>query len=182
MLHRVAHRRRWATPRRASRFIKSLAKRGYRLLPAVELVTNHGETGGVAPASETAPERQLKNLPVSTSVLTPPEELPRVTRGYVRMSFLLMQVMYLIFYIVALARCPRLRKSCAHAVARPSCVTIAFIRTAAVGIPIRRYLLSAVSFRIQGLRGRFLTTVGSHLILIPLPYRPGRCPSSAAWR
>ena len=88
----------------------------------------------------------------STAVLTRPEELPRVPQGYVRVLFLLIQVMYLTFYIVALARLSVVQKILAHVVFRPSLVTIALIVTAAIAIPIRCYLLSAISLDIQGLR------------------------------
>jgi cholera toxin transcriptional activator len=140
------------------RFIETLAKRGYRFLPAVEVVTNHGEKGGgVVNATETPPDRQVQTQPVSTAVLTQPEELPRVPQGYVRVLFLLIQVMYLSFYIVALARLSVVEEILAHVVSRPSLVTIALIVTAAIAIPIRCYVLSAVSFDIQGLRGKFST-------------------------
>jgi len=85
------------------RFIETLAKRGYRFLPAVEVVTNREAKGGAVDATETRSDRQVNHQPL-TSILTRPEELPRLPQGYVRVLFLLIQVMYLSFYIVALAR------------------------------------------------------------------------------
>jgi len=135
------------------RFIETLAKRGYRFLPAVEVLINHGEKGGVLDATPTLPDRPVGNQ--STAVLTRPEELPRVPQGYVRVLFLLIQAMYLSFYTVALARLSVVQEILAHVVSRTSLVTTALIVTAVIGIPIRCYLLSAVSFDIQGLRGKF---------------------------
>jgi len=82
------------------RFIETLAKRGYRFLPAVEVVTDHAEASIVG----APPAAPIKKPSPSTSVLTRPEDLPPVPQGYVRVLFLLIQVMYLSFYIVALAR------------------------------------------------------------------------------
>ena len=97
----------------------------------------------------------MKNPSPSTSVLTRPEDLPRVPQGYVRVLFLLIQVMYLSFYIVAVARLSAVEEILARVAAHPSYITVALIGTAAIGIPIRLYLLSAVSFDIQGLRHKF---------------------------
>jgi cholera toxin transcriptional activator len=145
------------------RFIETQAKRGYRFLPVVEVVTNHGEKAGVVNATPTA--RQVKAEPGAVAVLTRPEELPQVPQGYVRVLFLLLQVMYLSFYIVALARLSAVEEILGRAVSRPSLVTIAFIVTAAIGIPIRCYLLSAVSFDIQGLKGKFSKLFPAVLVL-----------------
>ena len=141
------------------RFIETLAKRGYRFLPAVEVVANHGEKAGIVGTMRTAPRPPMKNPSPSTSVLTRPEDLPRVPQGYVRVLFLLIQVMYLSFYIVAVARLSAVEEILARVAAHPSYITVALIGTAAIGIPIRLYLLSAVSFDIQGLRHKFSKAV-----------------------
>jgi cholera toxin transcriptional activator len=133
------------------RFIETLAKRGYRFLPAVEVVTNHGEAGSVG----TLPSAPMNYPSPSTSVLTRPEDLPPVPQGYVRVLLLLIQVMYLSFYIVALARLSAVEEILARAAAHPSYIMVPLIVTAVIAIPIRLYLLSAVSFDIQGLRHKF---------------------------
>lgn len=53
----------------------------------------------------------------------------------------------------------------ARIVALPSLVTRALVVTAAIGIPIRCYLLSAVSFDIQGLRAKFSKLFPAILVL-----------------
>jgi len=62
------------------RFIETLAKRGYRFLPAVEVVTNREAKGGAVDATETRSDRQVNHQPL-TSILTRPEELPRLPQG-----------------------------------------------------------------------------------------------------
>jgi cholera toxin transcriptional activator len=122
------------------RFIETLAKRGYRFLSVVEVVTNREDKGGAVDASETRSDRPV-NHQALTSVLSRPEELPRVPQGYVRVLFLLIQVMYLSFYIVALARLSVVEEILAQIVSRPRLVTIVLIVTATID---SRPLLPAV--------------------------------------
>jgi cholera toxin transcriptional activator len=147
------------------RFIETLAKRGYRFLPAVEVVANHGEKAGIVGATPSAPDPPMKDPSPPTSVLTRPEDLRQVPQGYVRALFLLIQVMYLSFYIVALARLSAVEEILAGFTAQPSYVTVALIVTAAIGIPIRLYLLSAVSFDVHGLRHKFSKLFPAVLLL-----------------
>ena len=136
------------------RFIETLAKRGYRFMVPVELVsTTDGENSGL-PKSE-ASRAQPDISPRPTSLLTHPEELPNVPHGYVRILFLLIQVMYLCFYIAALARISVVQDLLQQTFGRPAWVAIILIVTAAIGIPIRFYLLSAVSFDVRDLSRKF---------------------------
>ena len=143
------------------RFIETLAKRGYRFLPPVELITNHGAertspvvTPNLTPIS--AAIRQGTSPALSSSLLTSPEDLPIVPHGYVRGLFLLIQIMYLSFYIVALARLAALEQLLDKEFARADWITIVLVGSAALGIPVRLYLLSAVSFDVKGLTRKFL--------------------------
>ena len=151
------------------RFIETLAKRGYRFLLPVELVTNHRATkpivnSSVAPAETTTP---LETTPpaASSSLLTAPEELPSVPHGYVRGLFLLIQIMYLSFYIVALARLPAVEQLLDREFGRADWITITLIASAALGIPVRLYLLSAVSFDIKSLSRKFLKLFPATFVL-----------------
>jgi len=136
------------------RFIETLAKRGYRFLLPVEQVTNHRTEGNVSLSSQIAATSTVSS-PQTTSLLTAPEELPIVPHGYVRGLFLLIQVMYLSFYIAALARLPAVEQLLDRAFGRADWVTIILIASAALGIPVRLYLLSAVSFDVRGLSRKF---------------------------
>jgi cholera toxin transcriptional activator len=132
------------------RFIETLAKRGYRFLPAVE-------TDGKAEAAVSTTEAPVSlALESSTSVLTRSEDLPSVPHGYIRVLFLLIQIMYLSFYIAALARLSAVEELLEHVFGRPAWITGIMVASAAVGIPVRLYLLSAVSFDIAGLTRKFL--------------------------
>lgn len=142
-------------------FIETLAKRGYRFLLPVEPATNHrGEGGNSAEvANKAADSAMISRQPApvqSTWLLTRPEELPSVPHGYVRVLFLLIQIMYLGFYIAALARLSRVEELLEQVFGHPAWVTAILILTAAVGVPIRLYLLSAVSFDVKDLSRKFL--------------------------
>jgi DNA-binding winged helix-turn-helix (wHTH) protein len=131
------------------RFIETLAKRGYRFLPSVET----GERIAISP-SET-PRPIASSLP-KASLLTRSEDLPAVPYGYVRVLFLLIQIMYLSFYIAALARLGVIIELLEHGFARPGWITAVLVLSAAIGIPVRLYLLSAIAFDVAGLSRKFL--------------------------
>jgi cholera toxin transcriptional activator len=136
------------------RFIETLAKRGYRFLVPVEIATPNGENA-IAKSAEVPFATMAQSPPEPKSLLTHPEELPNVPHGYVRVLFLLIQVMYLSFYIAALARISSIEDLLHRAFGRASWIAIVVIVTASVGIPIRLYLLSAVSFDIRDLSRKF---------------------------
>jgi cholera toxin transcriptional activator len=132
------------------RFIETLAKRGYRFLPAVEQVGNT-KTGATA----STVKLQTASSP-RTSLLTRSEDLPSVPHGYVRVLFLLIQILYLCFYIAALARLGVVEELLEHIFGHPAWITAILAVSAAVGIPVRLYLLAAVSFDLAGLSRKFL--------------------------
>jgi len=134
------------------RFIETLAKRGYRFLPAVETVTNGKPEATVSPQAQDP----IATSSSGRSLLTRSEDLPAVPQGYVRVLFLLIQILYLSFYIGALARLGVVEELLEHAFGRPAWITAILVVSAAVGIPVRLYLLSAVSFDITGLSRKFL--------------------------
>jgi cholera toxin transcriptional activator len=131
------------------RYIETLARRGYRFIAPL----NHGGTDAfVRPA-----ERSEAPVPqTSTDVFHPDLEVPIPRRGLTRGLFALVQLMYLIFYVVALFRIHAV-----HGIAEsflPGWGTIlqaAVMVTAGVGIPLRCYLLSAVGFDYQRLGEKF---------------------------
>lgn len=147
------------------RFIETLAKRGYRFLVPVEVVASPRNQSGVAsvPAADLSAPAQSSSS--SNSFLTHPEEVPAVPHGYVRVLFLLIQVMYLSFYIVALARLSRVEDLLEQIFGRPAWITTVLIVTAAIGIPIRLYLLTAVSFDVKGLSRKFLKLFPATFVL-----------------
>ncbi len=87
--------------------------------------------------------------------LARPEDLPRSSHRVVRTLFLLLQGMYLGFYVGALANLPEVHELLS-ALPGTEVVFAGLIATAALLIPVRVFLLCAVLFRAPGFRGRFL--------------------------
>jgi len=152
------------------RFIETLAKRGYRFLLPVEVVSNQRaqDTSSASipnpvPVSPAAPQATIPAP--STSLLTSRDELPVVSHGYVRGLFLLIQIMYLSFYIAALARLSAVEQLLDREFGRADWITILLIASAALSIPVRLYLLSAVSFDVKGLSRKFLKLFPATFVL-----------------
>jgi len=144
------------------RFIETLARRGYRFLAPVQsedvsAVTDEpAPVPGVAPASSGAEfdKPTLTSSPLD-ALLTASHEVPRVRPRYVRILFVLIQIMYLCFYIVALAKLPRVAELIDAAVPQPDAVIALVVLSGLIGIPIRLYLLAAVAFKIENLAAKF---------------------------
>jgi len=165
------------------RFIETLARRGYRFIAPVEAVDLSrttalvsGEPGKVspAPASVSHPPAQpaapiLQSIPAAEmtgatqaesefpqGLLTGPNEIPQASPLLVRVLFVLLQVMYLCFYIISLARLGEVERIIRGMLPNTFWAVALLVVTAAVGIPTRLYLLSAVAFHAPGLREKFL--------------------------
>ncbi|MGO8796918.1 MAG: winged helix-turn-helix domain-containing protein [Candidatus Sulfotelmatobacter sp.] len=145
------------------RFIETLAKRGYRFLVPVEAVS-HPPAAFSSKADPPAPSTQ-ETSHTSIFRLSRQEELPAVSLSYVRALFLLIQIMYLVFYVIALARLPVVEDLLERALGGRPVAIIVLIASAGVGIPIRLYLLSAMSFSIQDLSAKFRRLFPGLLVL-----------------
>jgi DNA-binding winged helix-turn-helix (wHTH) protein len=135
------------------RFIETLAKRGYRFIAPVD-------TGAAEPQLVPAPNPQAKpaagnSWALPSTLLTQPHEVPTAPRAVVRILFLLIQVMYLSIYVVSLAKLGRVHVLIGEMVAHTTWAVVLLIVTAAVGIPTRLYLISAVGFDYRGLGAKF---------------------------
>jgi cholera toxin transcriptional activator len=142
------------------RFVETLAKRGYRFLVPVESA-RHGSGDRLEKPTATVSERET--FP-STFSLTHLEELPTVSGGYVRSLFLLIQIMYLSFYVAALWRLAAVANLLDRVFGHPA-ATVVLIISAAVGIPVRLYLLSAVAFDVKDLSRKFMRLFPSLLVI-----------------
>ncbi len=164
-----------------SRFVQTLARRGYRFVAPVERIDlGEAPLPEVANSSaETAPDRKGKDLegkdwsanhPATEEhsedsartesklfgrILASPEELPKASFRVVQTLFVLMQLMYLGFYVGALANLAEIEELFSSLSRATEAVTVMIV-TAAVLIPVRAFLLSAVLFHAPGLRGKFL--------------------------
>jgi cholera toxin transcriptional activator len=133
------------------RFIETLARRGYRFLAPVEFVA---KDSGPAPV-QFVTEAVSPKLPSPVAVLTRAEDVPAVRRRYVRVLFFLIQVMYLSFYVAALAQLARVQELLEQTLGYPAWAMTVLIVSAVIGLPIRLYLISAVAFDLSGLSRKF---------------------------
>ncbi len=131
------------------RYVETLARRGYRFVAPVQAP----EPAAVATAATTMDHPEL--------------EVPLPNRGLMRGLFGLIQIMYLIFYLSALFHLPDLDRITESFLPgwRSFALFVAVIVTAGVGIILRCYLLSAVSFDYGRLREKFERIF---LLILPL--------------
>jgi cholera toxin transcriptional activator len=137
------------------RFIQTIPRRGYRFIASLDAAGN--ASGSAKPAESDGPGMTSpSDAESSTSMLSDPRELPPVSRSVVRVLFSLIQVMYFGFYVISLANAHWIEAFLARELRHPAWIFAALLVTAAVGIPIRLYLLSASLFGYSGLSSRFL--------------------------
>lgn len=140
------------------RFIQTIPRRGYRFIAPREVVgeADHPRAASLEAEEEFAHEENAFGDEFKSGGLSRAEELPQVSSKTVRLLFSGIQVMYLSFYVVSLARLSIVETILA-ASGYPERLILAMLTvTAAAGIPIRLYLLSASVFRYRGLTQKFL--------------------------
>ena len=144
------------------RFIETLARRGYRFIAPVEVIETNGRSSvpvvrSDPPSSSAQAETDLPSeAAAAETILTSATEVPRASPRVVRTLFLLLQVMYLCFYLTSLARLHMVEEIVSRASSHPKWIITVLIVTAVVGIPTRLYLISAAGFAAPGLREKFL--------------------------
>ncbi len=125
------------------RYVETLARKGYRFVAPVERL-------GVDEAAELPGDGGF-----GAKILARPEDLPAAPRGLVQVLYLLLQAMYLSFYIGALgnlAEIEGLLRGLRFAGALFDVVVV----TAAILIAVRAFTLCAALFHAPGFKGRFL--------------------------
>lgn len=123
------------------RFVETLARRGYRFIAPVQ--NNATGPATVEPAAAKSPTAHAP-----APELHPDLEVPIPRRGLTRGLFVLIQVMYLSFYVAALIRLHAIQEI-ADSFLAPWGATVlaaAVLVTAGVGIPLRCYLISGTGF------------------------------------
>jgi cholera toxin transcriptional activator len=126
------------------RFVETVARRGYRFLASVE---------SSQPASVVMAEIQLST---SAAPFHPELEVPLPHRAITRGLFVLIQIMYLSFYLAALFHWSQIDLTGIFYPGWQSFTVIFLILvTAAIGIPLRCYLISAASFDYRRLGEKF---------------------------
>ena len=120
------------------RFVETLGRRGYRFVAPVERIS---EEPPAVPAE-------------MSRILAAPEDLPKSSHAVVQTLFVLLQVMYLAFYIGALANLAEIDGFFSALPFSTQPFTVMVV-TAALLIPVRAFLLCAVFFHAPGMREKF---------------------------
>ena len=138
------------------RYIETLARRGYRFIAPVQ-----NSSGGTVHMGTAAPGRSAEHSSASLTQelrdVHPELEIPLPHRGFTRGLFALAQLMYLIFYLVALFRLHAVQEIADSFLPGwgAALLVAALMVTAGVGIPLRCYLISAVAFDYRRLGEKF---------------------------
>lgn len=151
------------------RFVETLARRGYRFVAPVEqismdLVANHNGENAAPPAPEPAaavppelPPAQPEEprLGFAGRILATPQDLPKAPHRVVLTLFVLFQLMYLGFYVGALANLGEINDLLS---VFPKAILVVglLIVSAAILIPVRAFVLCLAVFRAPGARKKFL--------------------------
>jgi cholera toxin transcriptional activator len=129
------------------RFIETLARRGYRFVAPVDgLAAGEIPNPGVAAEIATGWPGQA---------LASAEELPKSSHVVVQTLFVLLQVMYVAFYVGALTNLTEINEFLSS-LPIATLVFDGMIVTAALLIPVRTFLLCGVLFHAPGIRGKFV--------------------------
>jgi cholera toxin transcriptional activator len=158
------------------RFIETLARRGYRFLAPVEQIP-----GPIAPVSVPTPPGTAPAPPAtqplslttndlpptaqqSLTLLATPEDLPPTSYHVVQTLFVLLQLMYLAFYVGALANLPEIEELL-DTLPHPTQALLLLTITAGLMIPVRTFLLCAVLFHAPRISEKFLKLFPLLLVL-----------------
>ena len=124
------------------RFVETLARRGYRFVAPVEKIPEQiTPTETPTPPTLASPQPQPEPN-FTSSILATRDELPTTSHPVVQTLFILLQLMYLSFYIGALANLAEIEDLFAPLTHANQILTIMIV-TAAILIPVRAFVLSA---------------------------------------
>lgn len=155
------------------RFLETLARRGYRFIAPVERVDSgrefapgksnpagKGQSSSVSEASAHSPAKDEPSSDATSSrsrlqILATPEDLPKVPYRVAQTLFILFQLMYLGFYVGALANLAEI-EDLFSPLPNAAVVYRVLIVTAAILIPVRAFVLCAALFHAPGFREKFL--------------------------
>jgi cholera toxin transcriptional activator len=149
------------------RYIETVPGKGYRFLAPLErpMPVEVGDTPDLAGSTlgtetNAALRGRVEEQPSGVldesagAILTAPGELPVASRKLVRTLLLLVQTMYVGFYVGALANLPEIHDIFLEA-GLPPAFMAALITTGAVLIPVRLYIFAAVAMNFQNLPSKF---------------------------
>jgi len=132
------------------RFIETLARRGYRFVAPVERIgtPSQASTEQIATPPET-------DAGFFSGVLASPHDLPSTSYPVVQTLFVLLQLMYVAFYVGALANLPEIEELFSPLPRETQIVTVLIV-SAAILIPVRAFLISAAFFHPPRAREKLL--------------------------
>jgi cholera toxin transcriptional activator len=142
------------------RFVETLARRGYRFVAPVEKLNDNAASAstasnaapaGVVSDGHPAPEMASQEY----RILAGPDDLPKDAHSTAVPLFLLLQLMYLAFYVGALANLAEIEDLVSALRGATEIYLIIFV-TAAVLIPVRAFTLCVVLFRAPGVTSKLL--------------------------
>lgn len=135
------------------RFVETLARRGYRFIARVDCAFVPPDSTMPLPA----PSPSAAQTSAGDSFLHPDLHVPVPHRGLVRALFALIQIMFLAFYLTALARLHAVDRIATSFLPgwRAPLLLGAVLVTGTIGIPLRFYLISAVAFDFRKLGANF---------------------------
>jgi cholera toxin transcriptional activator len=141
------------------RFVQTVARRGYRFIAPVQ--------NGVSELPTAIPANIPASHEATAASLHPELEVPVPRRGLTRGLFILIQVMYLIFYVAALFRWQAIDRIADGFLPGwgALAIVIAVLVTAGVGIPLRCYLISGAAFDHRRLGEKFQRLFPAILVL-----------------
>jgi len=147
------------------RFVVTLARRGYRFVAPVERIDLSEDSLAAASESaepvveeQAAQQAEQSSEPISSPhgrILTTPQELPKASYRVVQTLFVLLQLMYLGFYVGALANLAEIEELFSPLPKATQALTLMIV-TAAILIPVRAFVLCAALFHAPGARKNFL--------------------------
>lgn len=139
------------------RFVETLARRGYRFIAPVQRIesraASHLETQSPKEGGDRIPAP--REQAVSEALLPTADELPEAPHRIVQALFLILQLMYVGFYVGALANLREIEDLLSPLKAA-TVVFYVLVGTAATLIAVRAYLTSAIGLRAPHMRARFL--------------------------
>jgi cholera toxin transcriptional activator len=157
------------------RFVETLARRGYRFVAPVERIAAEPTAAEPIPSpaaepinrtvilSEGVADAESKDLrlssadelPLLSRILASPEELPKTSYAVVQTLFVLLQVMYLAFYVGALANLPEI-DDLLSVLPHATQIFLLLIVTAGIMIIVRVFVLTMVVMHAPRARQKFL--------------------------
>jgi DNA-binding winged helix-turn-helix (wHTH) protein len=147
------------------RFVETLARRGYRFVAPVERIGPNGngsppisESAPVPPPADSAPQTPPSTEPdvnLLDRILASPEDLPKTSHPVVQTLFVGLQLMYLGFYVGALANLAEI-EDLLSVLPRAFELLLVIVVTAAIMIPVRAFVLCLVLFYAPRVSEKFL--------------------------